>query len=154
IDKLMSRQHTRLELVQDDLTVRDLNSSNGTFINGERVEQAMLKKGDIITVGSYDISWEYLHPESVNATVFQAMPPDHTVVRKTPEPEPQSEAITPAQKVVEAATAYNREHGHENDGFLSTEYGFMPVEPPLLELPSSHRVWDDMIDELPDLFRT
>src|SRR5260221_12887705 len=30
----------------------------------------------------------------------------------------------------------------------------MPAEPPLLQLPASHHVWDDMIAELPDLFRT
>src|SRR5690349_21247481 len=153
IDKLLSRQHARFELVQDNLTVRDLNSSNGTSVNGERVQEATLKKGDIITIGSYDISWEYIDPESLNATVFQSIPPANTLAHKTPKPAPQAAAIVPAQKVVEEATAYNREHGHENDGFLSTEYGFMPVEPPLLQLPASHRVWDDMIAELPDLFR-
>jgi hypothetical protein len=62
------------------------------------------------------------------------------------------EMIAP-RKVMEAAEAYNRERGHENDGFLSTEYGFLPIEPPLLALPTSHSIWDAMVDRLPELYR-
>ena len=54
---------------------------------------------------------------------------------------------------MEAAQAHNRQVGHELDGFLSIEHGFLPAAPPLLEFPESHRAWDDMIDRLPELFR-
>ena len=40
---LVSRVHCRLTaLPGGDLEVRDLNSTNGTFVNGERVENAVL----------------------------------------------------------------------------------------------------------------
>ncbi|MEP7286453.1 MAG: FHA domain-containing protein [Chloroflexota bacterium] len=163
LDKGISRQHARLELVQNNLIVHDLNSSNGTYVNGELVQSTTLKKGDIITIAFYEIAWTYIHPESSNATIVQAVPSGLKLARKIPEPlsqpepivpAPQPAVIVPARKVIEEATAYNREHGHENEGFLSTEYGFLPVEPPLLQLPESHHLWDDMIAELPDLFRT
>jgi len=47
----VSRKHCRL--IKDDGTLRieDLGSSNGTFINGERVQQAELHAGDTLQVG-------------------------------------------------------------------------------------------------------
>src|SRR5262249_9144217 len=70
------------------------------------------------------------------------------------QPAIQPEEKIAARKVLEAAEAHNRAQGHENEGFLSTAYGFLPVEPPLLALPASHRAWDDLVDQLPELYRT
>ena len=49
----MSRKHCELFEAGGKLTVRDLGSSNGTFVNGKRVlGQQPLKVGDELTVGS------------------------------------------------------------------------------------------------------
>lgn len=48
----VSRQHCEIVLEPNGLMVRDLGSSNGTFVNGERVEQHEVKPGDMLTVGS------------------------------------------------------------------------------------------------------
>jgi len=45
---LLSRHHARLFLDGQQLRVEDLGSSNGTFINGERIERAAAKPGDEI----------------------------------------------------------------------------------------------------------
>jgi len=37
-----------------DLEVVDLESTNGTFVNGERVAQAILKNGDRLGVGKVE----------------------------------------------------------------------------------------------------
>jgi len=48
----VSRRHCEFFEVGDQLTVRDLGSSNGTFVNGKRViGQQTLKAGDELTVG-------------------------------------------------------------------------------------------------------
>jgi predicted component of type VI protein secretion system len=47
----VSRQHCELVLKGEQLTVRDLGSSNGTFHNGVRVQQAKLKAADELAVG-------------------------------------------------------------------------------------------------------
>ncbi|MCI0647764.1 MAG: hypothetical protein L0346_23140 [Chloroflexi bacterium] len=60
----------------------------------------------------------------------------------------------PARRVLEEATAANQRLGHENLGFLSESHGFMPCALPLLELPGSHRAWDETAAALPELFRT
>ena len=53
---LVSRVHCRLtSLPTGELEVRDLNSTNGTFVNGERVENAILESGDRLQVGRVEL---------------------------------------------------------------------------------------------------
>lgn len=47
----VSRQHCELVQEKGALEVRDLGSSNGTFVNGKRIAQAALKPGDNLRVG-------------------------------------------------------------------------------------------------------
>lgn len=42
----ISRRHVRVQSLPEGLMVEDLGSSNGTFINGERVHKGVLKPGD------------------------------------------------------------------------------------------------------------
>lgn len=42
----LSRQHARLTIENDLLMVKDLDSSNGTFVNGKRVTEARVSRGD------------------------------------------------------------------------------------------------------------
>src|SRR5512141_1373361 len=53
---LVSRLHCRLTAGAAELEVVDLESTNGTFVNGERVERAMLKVGDRLGVGRVELS--------------------------------------------------------------------------------------------------
>ena len=51
----VSRLHCRLTAdAADQLVVEDLRSTNGTMVNGERVERQLLKPGDRVTVGRVD----------------------------------------------------------------------------------------------------
>ncbi|WP_236254362.1 FHA domain-containing protein [Mucisphaera calidilacus] len=47
----VSRRHCLIEVSDDGLRLRDLGSSNGTFRNGTRVEEATLDAGDHIEIG-------------------------------------------------------------------------------------------------------
>lgn len=52
----ISRQHARIERRGDDVRVVDLQSANGTYVNGRRVADPwMLQQGDKITLGSSTI---------------------------------------------------------------------------------------------------
>ncbi|MDA0792110.1 MAG: FHA domain-containing protein [Proteobacteria bacterium] len=42
----LSRKHAELELDGDKLILRDLGSVNGTFVNGEKIDEVTLKDGD------------------------------------------------------------------------------------------------------------
>ena len=53
---LISRVHCRLTaLPSGELEVRDLESTNGTFINGQRIETARLLSGDRLGVGRVEL---------------------------------------------------------------------------------------------------
>ena len=51
-DRQCSRHHFRLANADGACALRDLGSSNGTYLNGERVMEATLGAGDVINVGS------------------------------------------------------------------------------------------------------
>ena len=55
---LVSRLHCRLTSDSDSLLVEDLESTNGIFVNGAKVERANLAAGDILSVGRVDFSVE------------------------------------------------------------------------------------------------
>jgi sulfite reductase alpha subunit-like flavoprotein/cytochrome b involved in lipid metabolism len=141
-DSDVSRRHAQLEIVDDHLVLIDLGSINGTYVNDALVMYRVLFPGDMVRIGRYELTWTLLDREAqfVEADGFTrelAIGPPHVAARH----------------VVEDAEAHNRRVGHELDGFLSLAHGFLPVEPPLLAFPESHRAWDEMTEGLPDLFR-
>jgi len=53
---LVSRVHCRLTaLPSGELEVRDLESTNGTYVNGKRIEQARVSPGDRIQIGRLEL---------------------------------------------------------------------------------------------------
>jgi len=52
---LVSRLHCRLTAGAAELEVVDLESTNGTFVNGERTGRTRLKQGDRLGVGRVDL---------------------------------------------------------------------------------------------------
>ncbi|MEY3925099.1 MAG: hypothetical protein RIQ63_450 [Actinomycetota bacterium] len=49
----MSRRHAHLEQSGDHVVLRDLGSLNGTYVNQERIEEAVLAHGDEVQIGRY-----------------------------------------------------------------------------------------------------
>ncbi|HTM26389.1 MAG TPA: FHA domain-containing protein [Vicinamibacterales bacterium] len=52
---LVSRIHCRLTAGASELEVRDLESTNGTFVNGARTDRAILRTGDRLGVGRVEL---------------------------------------------------------------------------------------------------
>lgn len=57
LDGSVSRQHARLVYSKDRVTVTDLGSANGVFVNGVRIDMAELAEGDVLKIGgiSFDV---------------------------------------------------------------------------------------------------
>lgn len=51
-EDMVSRKHAKLTIRGDLVKIEDLGSTNGTFVNGERVKSAELKAGDRILIGT------------------------------------------------------------------------------------------------------
>ena len=52
-DGRVSRRHAIIDVYEDDVTITDLGSVNGTGLNGERLSEGShkLSHGDVITIG-------------------------------------------------------------------------------------------------------
>jgi hypothetical protein len=58
-DEYVSARHARFEPRQDGVWVQDLGSTNGTYLNGARLERPRrLTNGDIVRVGETDLRYE------------------------------------------------------------------------------------------------
>lgn len=53
--KDVSRRHAKVVYDGDDITVEDLDSTNGTFVNGKRISVENLQSGDEICIGDFKI---------------------------------------------------------------------------------------------------
>src|SRR5262245_8280469 len=54
----VSRRHCRFVFAEGQWEVFDLNSLNGVWVNGLRVQHAVLKNKDVVHIGSYDFEVE------------------------------------------------------------------------------------------------
>jgi len=83
----VSRKHCELFEKKGMLLVKDLGSSNGTFVNGKRVQgQQVLEPGDELTIGQVLLKVSKIGaPETEGASVSKPKPADTAVVEAPPD---------------------------------------------------------------------
>ena len=75
----VSGHHAKLLTIFDDSFLEDLDSTNGTFVNGKAIEKHPLKHGDVITIGKHELRY-------FNEASSLGMDEDKTVlIRRQPE---------------------------------------------------------------------
>lgn len=52
VEEMVSRKHARIALADGSISIEDLGSTNGTFVNGEKVQQGTLREGDRVLIGT------------------------------------------------------------------------------------------------------
>ena len=58
IDNLaVSGEHAVLQMIGNDVFIEDLNSTNGTYINGKAVKKQLLQHNDTVEIGKYKIKY-------------------------------------------------------------------------------------------------
>ncbi len=67
-DNKASREHAKIYKQGNQFAIVDLNSSNGTMVNGERVTKRVLKEGDEIGIGLVKMRYELDDDEKPQAT--------------------------------------------------------------------------------------
>lgn len=88
-DDSVSSSHAEIFAEEDRFFVRDLGSTNGTFINGEKIEKAILQEGDelcfgsVVTLFGSPIAQEEIPteetPDLPTNTTFESYRPDNFV---------------------------------------------------------------------------
>jgi pSer/pThr/pTyr-binding forkhead associated (FHA) protein len=95
-DALASREHSKIIREKDGYYIIDLDSHNGTRVNGEKVMTHKLKPGDVITIGHTNLRFDTLN-EVINDPESQKPPTINPVIAK-PRPKPViRRAAAPAQ---------------------------------------------------------
>jgi len=67
-DNFVSRQHAQLIILDNgEVRIKDLGSSNGTFVNGNRINESQLNSGDIVKCASVMLDWQnYVAGNNIN----------------------------------------------------------------------------------------
>lgn len=104
-DDDVSRHHALMVREGDEYRLRDLNSANGTFVNGHRIVEALLFPGDKIRIGLVELFYDTA-PLTITSgkptpRVTVATPPANRLVIKSKAPEnavsqPQPQPARPA----------------------------------------------------------
>ncbi len=57
-DSTVSSYHAKIVTYFDASYIEDLDSTNGTFVNGKKVQKHILNPGDVVTVGTHTLKVE------------------------------------------------------------------------------------------------
>ncbi|MFO0899424.1 MAG: EAL domain-containing protein [Pirellulales bacterium] len=69
----VSREHAKLIRTGDVYRVRDLDSTNGTFLNGQRIEEATLSDGDVVVLADIEFTFFSGAVQARRTTVTQVI---------------------------------------------------------------------------------
>jgi len=65
VEDMVSRKHAKIVTSNGEIYIQDMGSTNGTFVNGEKVQRARLAEGDRILVGTSIIKLIAVDPGQV-----------------------------------------------------------------------------------------
>lgn len=111
-DPSVSSRHAEILLQGSELFVRDLNSTNGTFINGEKISEAALKLGQTLRFGQVELKIDDGQPVT-------APPPPSPVSASAPAPAPAQKKSVDATMVIPRGVSLNdlEQRGTRPTGF-------------------------------------
>ena len=94
VEDMVSRKHAKITTDDKVVTIQDLGSTNGTFVNGEKVRKVELKDGDRILIGTSIIKLVFVDGELTNhMTETEARSTLATTGNKRPPPKSMSGSI-------------------------------------------------------------
>jgi len=92
----VSSHHAEILLRGNEVLIRDLNSTNGTFINGEKITEAVLQPGQILRLGTVE-----MRLDTGDTSAAPAKPPSTVPPPKSKQPLDQTRIIPQGVKLDE-----------------------------------------------------
>lgn len=75
-DDVVSTNHAVITVSDSgEITIEDLNSKNGTFVDGRRVNKAKLSTASVVLLGNHSIDWKQMIQTSAGKTPEKLTPP-------------------------------------------------------------------------------
>ncbi len=71
VEDMVSRRHARISAENGTLQIEDFGSTNGTFVNGKKVEESTLEEGDRILIGTSIIKLVHKDPDADDVETIQ-----------------------------------------------------------------------------------
>ena len=97
IDNLaVSGEHAVMQMIGNEVNLEDLNSTNGTYVNGKAVKKQVLQNGDTVEIGKYKI--KYVH-EGAGASFEKTMVIKAGSIPPMPAPASAPASTSPASAV-------------------------------------------------------
>jgi pSer/pThr/pTyr-binding forkhead associated (FHA) protein len=121
----VSSRHCEILLRGADIVVKDLNSTNGTFINGEKISEGVLKPGQTLRLGNVELKLDVPGAPVAPASTASAPTVPAAPSSAPATPAPATSVTSPARKEpVKAATSgvslSELESGGTRTGFDTT----------------------------------
>jgi pSer/pThr/pTyr-binding forkhead associated (FHA) protein len=79
-DQSVSSHHCEVHLRGSEILIRDLNSTNGTFINNEKISETILKPGQTLRLGQVELKLEAEGAAPASPTAPVKKPVDATMI--------------------------------------------------------------------------
>ena len=92
VEEMVSRKHAKIELKEGKIHIEDLGSTNGTFVNGERIVKGWLKEGDRVLIGSNILKVIAMGDEPGPSAPHTRRAPDGTIPQRPQPPRRGSDA--------------------------------------------------------------
>lgn len=70
-DNLLSRRHTSIRFEDNSHVVHDLGSTNGTFVNEQRITRHVLRHGDVVRIGDATLTYHHADGATSKAASVQ-----------------------------------------------------------------------------------
>lgn len=100
-DSTISNHHARIIVESNNSYVEDLNSTNGTYVNGQRIKRHALKNGDCVMIGQHQLLFKPLTNQLVDedheptlqmsSNTIEQQLQSNPVTRQTNKPAPDSD---------------------------------------------------------------
>ena len=109
--KTVSRRHCQFNQNKETISIRDLGSRSGTFLNGKRIDEAAVKAGDYIRIGPLIFGLQ------INGRPEKIMPPK-PAKPKAAKPKPPPKAPKGKALAEELSGSFPEIEIDESDSFL------------------------------------
>ncbi|MGB7769679.1 MAG: DUF4388 domain-containing protein [Verrucomicrobiia bacterium] len=129
VESTISARHCEVRLEGNELVVRDLLSTNGTFIQNQKISGAMLKPGQTLRLGNVELHWELSSVPIPQSKLVKTKIPAKPVVTAVETPVPAPKTVVPARTETDGDSAKKHHVLFVDDSlaFLETFSGLCAV---------------------------